>query len=162
MLGRFVKLCQTLYDVKRHLFTIKLDGSTNILVEKQYDGYVQYWSEGVDKFLNRYCGSLFPEPCTSNDLVEHFKQFAVGNELDSNYLLPRIMNGPNSNLVFQEKLSKHLRDNLDKSFLNLGTCSLHLVHAAFCWGTKSMSFNPVQFLVDITLLNNGTISLNIS
>ena len=160
MLDRFVKLC--IYDVKRHLFTIKLDVSTNRLVDKQYDGYVQYWSEGEHKDLNRYCGSLFPGPGTSNDLVDHFKQFAVDNELDSNYLLPRSMNGPNLNLVFQEKLSKHLRDNLDKSFLNLGTCSLHPVHTAFRWGTKSMSFNLVQFLVDIMLLNNGTISLKIS
>ena len=160
MLDRFVKLC--IYDVERHPFTIKLDVSTNRLVDKKYDGYVQYWSEGEHKVLNRYCGSLFPGPGTSNDLVNHFKQFVVDNELDSNYLLPRSMNGPNLNLVFQEKLSKYLRDNLDKSFLSLGTCSLHPVHTAFCRGTKSMSFNLVQFLVDIMLLNNGTISLNIS
>ena len=37
----------------------------------------------------------------------------------------------NMNLVFQEKLFKHLRDNLDKSFLNLGSCFLNHVHTTF-------------------------------
>ena len=60
------------------------------------------------------------------------------NELDSNYLLYLSMDGPNVNLAFQEKLSKHLRDNLDKSFLSPGTCSLHPVHIAFIRGITSM------------------------
>ena len=59
------------------------------------------------------------------------------------------------NLAFQEKLSKHLSDNLDKSFLNLGTCSLHPVHTAFHGGITSMSFNLDQFFTDIHKCSTG-------
>ena len=53
------------------------------------------------------------------------------------------------NLAFQEKLSKHLRDNLNKSFLNLDTYVLHPVQTAFCRGAASMSFNLGHFFTDI-------------
>ena len=58
------------------------------------------------------------------------------------------------NLAFQEKLSKHLRDNLDKSFLNLGTCSLHPAHTDFRRGITSMSFDLGQFFMDIHFFFN--------
>ena len=61
------------------------------------------------------------------------------NLIDPIYLLHPSMDGPNVNLAFQEKLSKHLRDNLDKPFFNLAT--LHFVHTAFRWGITSMSFD---------------------
>ena len=118
-------------------------------MDKQYDGYVQYWSYSEHKIVNRYCGSPFLGHCTSDDLVDHFKQFMLDNELVPNYLLHLGMDGPNVNLAFQEKLSKYLRDNLDKSFLNLGTCSLHPVHTAFRRGITSMSCDLGQFFTDI-------------
>ena len=91
---------QLTYDVKRCAFTFKFDESTNRLVDKQYDGYIQYLSESEHKFLNRYCGSLFFGHCTSDDLVDHFKQFVVDSEVDPNYLLHLSMDGPNMNLAF--------------------------------------------------------------
>ena len=72
----------------------------------------------------------------------------VDNEFDTNSLLHLSMDGPNVNLAFQEKLSKHLRDNLNKSFVNLGTCSLHSVHPAFHRGITSVSFNLDQVFMD--------------
>ena len=139
---------QLIYDVKRHSFTFKFDESTNRPIDKQYNEYVQYWSESEHKALNKYCCSLFLGHCTSDDLVDHFKQFVVDNELDTNSLLHFSMDGPNVNLAFQEKLSKHLRDNLNKSFVNLGTCSLHSVHPAFHWGITSVSFDLDQVFMD--------------
>ena len=72
----------------------------------------------------------------------------VDNEFDTNSLLHLSMDGPNVNLALQEKLSKHLRDNLNKSFVNLGTCSLHSVHPAFHRGITSVSFNLDQVFMD--------------
>ena len=64
---------QLTYDDKRRPFIFKFHESTNELIDKQYDGYVQYWSESGHKFPYRYCGSLFLGHCTSDDLVNHFK-----------------------------------------------------------------------------------------
>ena len=138
----------TLPCTARNNLIMKFDESTNKLGNRQYDRYVQYWSESDYIFLNRYCDSLFLGHCNSDDLVDHFKQFVVDNELDPNYLL-FTMDEPNVNLVSHEKLSKHLRDNLAKSFLNLGTCSLHPMHTAFCQGITSISFDLDLFFMDI-------------
>ena len=55
-------------------------------------------------------------------------------------------------LAFQEKLSQHTRDNLDKSFLNLSTCSLHPVYTAFRRGITNIFFDLDQFFTDIHFL----------
>ena len=64
--------------------------------------------------------------------------------LDSNFLLQLAMDGPNVNTCFQEKLLKDLEEELDKSVLKLGTCSLHPVHTAFRKGINKLSFDRVQ------------------
>ena len=81
--------------------------------------------------------------------MDHFKQFMVDNKPERNYLLHLSMDRPNLNLTFQEKLSKYLRDNLEMSFLNLSTHSLHPVHTAFHQGITSVFFNLDQFFIDI-------------
>ena len=75
---------QLIYDVKRSPFTFKFDESTTRFVDEQYDGYIQYLSESEHNVLSRYSGSLFLGHCTSDDLVDHFKQFVMDNELDPN------------------------------------------------------------------------------
>ena len=77
---------QLIYDIKRGPFSFKFDGTTNRLVDKQYDGYVQYWSVVSTKLLTGIVAPSFGH-CTSDDLVDHFKQFMLDNELDPNYLL---------------------------------------------------------------------------
>jgi len=37
------------YDVRNTPFCFKFDETTNIQVVKQYDGYLQYWSENLGK-----------------------------------------------------------------------------------------------------------------
>ena len=88
---------------KDTLLTSSLMKASIDLMTNTVDGYVQYLSESEHKVLNRYCGSLFLRHWASDDLVDHFKQFVVDNELDTNYLLHISMDGPNVNLAFQEK-----------------------------------------------------------
>ena len=131
--------------VERCPFTFKFNENNSRLVNKQYDECFQYWLESEYKVLNRYCGSLFLWHCTIGDLLDHFKQYLVKSEFDPNYLLRLSLDAPNVKLAFQEKLQKHLRDNLNKS---LGTCSLHPVHTTFCRGITSVSFNLDQFFTE--------------
>ena len=84
--------------------------------------------------------------------MDHFKQLVVDNELDPNCLLHLSTDGPNVNLAFQEKLlSEHLRDNLDKLFLNLFTSSLNPVHTTLRQGITSMYFYLDQFLTSFSV-----------
>ena len=138
-----------IFDVKRTPFTFKFDETTNQNVDKQYDGYLQYWSNEESKIVNRYCGSLFLGHCYSDDLVDHFKHFMADNELNPDYLLHLGMDGPSTNLAFQRKLGEALDKTHKTSFLNLGTCSLHPVHTAFRKGITSMACDIDSLFIDL-------------
>ena len=43
----------------RSAYTFKFNETTNRQVQKQYDGYLQYWSNESNEIVNSHCGSLF-------------------------------------------------------------------------------------------------------
>ena len=118
-------------------YSFLFDETTNSQVKKQYDGYVIYWSKRSDRIVHSYCGSLFFGHCTAVDLVEHYEECVKQLDIDSKFLLHFGMEGPNVNLPFEDKLTQKLSE-VDTSFLNLGSCSLHPVHSAFQKGIKQL------------------------
>ena len=116
-------------DVKNSPYTFKFDEATNWQVQKQYDGYLQYWSNKSNEIVNSYCGSLFSDHYTSKNL-------------DSSFLLHLGMDGPNVNLSFEEKLIGNLKGETGKHILKLGSCSVHPVHATF---RKRVLILPLDF-----------------
>ena len=135
-------------DLKGKPFSFKFDETTTSQVKKQYDGYVQYWSECHKGVVIAYCGTLFVEHCPAEKLVEHFYEFVKKVGLDVNYMLHLGMDGPNVNKKFQRLLLES--DGLGKTtFLDIGTCALHIVHNAFRKGVSSLKFDVDQFALDI-------------
>ena len=70
-------------------------------VKKQYDGYVQYWSN-EQNLVSVYCGSLFVGHCFSKDLLAHFLKFGEEMQWEPDLLLQLGMDGPNVNLKFEK------------------------------------------------------------
>ena len=69
--------------------------------------------------LFRFCGSLFIGHCRSDQLVEHYNEFATDMGWDSSCLLHLGIDAPNVNLKFQKDL-KHISKNPTiKNFLTL-------------------------------------------
>lgn len=62
-------------DLKKKVFIFKFDETTTQQVKKQYDGYVQYWSERHQCFNVSDCGTLFVDHCPAEKLLEHFLEF---------------------------------------------------------------------------------------
>ncbi len=80
-----------------------------------------------------FVGSLFIGHCSADNLVEHFYKFM--NDLlglNAKYLLHIAMDGPTVNKSFQRKLLKDLQERYDTTFLNIGSCSLHIVNNSYC------------------------------
>ena len=71
-------------DLKGKPFSFKFDETTTSQTKKQYDGYVQYWSDRFDAVTMAYCGSLFVDHCPSEKLVEQFYEFIKRLVLISN------------------------------------------------------------------------------
>ena len=94
-----------------------------------------YWSKQDCRVVCRYCSSLFVGHCDADTLVKHYVDFVKAPGLDSSMLLHFGMDGSNTNLSFERKMAKYLEE-MNTTFLMIGTCSLHPVHSAFSKGIK--------------------------
>ena len=69
-------------DFLQKAISFKFDETTTCQTKKQYDGFVQYWSNSFNKVVLVYCGSLFVDNCPTEKLVEQFYQFIEKVGLD--------------------------------------------------------------------------------
>ena len=74
-LGPFVK-DELITDVQKTPYSFKFDETTTSQMKNQYDGYFSFFSKKLRKIVTSYCDSLFVGHCTSDDLVDHFFEFA--------------------------------------------------------------------------------------
>ena len=120
-------------DVADTPFSSLFDKTTNSQVKNIFD--VMYWSKQDCRVVCRYCSSLFVGHCDADTLVKHYVDFVKALGLDSSMLLHFGMDGSNTNLSFERKMAKYLEE-MNTTFLMIGTCSLHPVHSAFSKGIK--------------------------
>ena len=137
-----------LNDFNKPPFT-KFDETTTSRLKKQYDAYVQFWSNTTNQIVNRYCGSLFVGHYRSEQLLGHFDEFAKELDWDPSFLLHIGMDGPNVNLKFQKDLKKHCEETSGETFLDIDTCTLHEAHTSFKKGVKMLPIDIDQFAVDL-------------
>ena len=100
-------------DYKNTPFCFKFDETTTSQIKKQYDGYIQFYSESLKKIVTCYCGSLFVGHCTAEHLLDHFFHFMKNLNLDSDFLISISMDGPNVNKSFEKKLWKCFNEKLE-------------------------------------------------
>ena len=115
-------------------FVISFDESFNEELEKeQMDFIVRYFKDGEVK--SRYLSSGFLGHTTAKDLKRAFEECTEKLDLES--LIQVSMDGPNINrkmlgLIVEDRNSNETYPNL----LDVGSCSLHVVHGAFRTGMK--------------------------
>lgn len=133
-------------DFRDTAFTFKFDETTNCQVKKQYDGHLQYYSKKFERVVNQYCGSPFIGHCNAEQLKDHFFDFGKKSNWNLNYVGK---DGPNVNLKFEKDLVAELKQVHGKEILDIGTCSLHPVHTAYCKGLKSVGFDYDKFAQEL-------------
>ena len=115
-------------------FVISFDESFNEELEKeQMDFIVRYFKDGEVK--SRYLSSGFLGHTTAKDLKRALEECT--EKLDLTNLIQVSMDGPNINwkmldLIVEDRNSNETYPNL----LDVGSCSLHVVHGAFITGMK--------------------------
>ena len=137
-------------DIADKPFSFKFDETTTSQVKKQYDGYVTYFSDTSQTIETAFCGSLFVGHCTAKDLLSHFYEFINKLGLKTYFLLSLGMDGPSVNKSFAEQLKIAL-DADSTSFIDIGSCPLHIANNAFLEGLKQLkdSVNLDQFAIDL-------------
>ena len=125
-------------------FVISFDESFNKEPEKeQMDFIVRYFKDGEVK--SRYLSSGFLGHTTAKDLKRAFEECT--EKLDLKNLIQVSMDGPNVNwkmldLIVEDRNSNETYPNL----LDVGSCSLHVVHGAF-----RTSMKQTGWVIDLLL-----------
>ena len=61
-----------IFDIDKTPFSFLFYKTTNSQLQKQYDGYIRYWSKCQKEVVTADFGSLFIGHCDSNQLMEHY------------------------------------------------------------------------------------------
>jgi len=116
-------------------FTISFDESLNKVSQRgQMDIVVRFWNDETNRVSTRYLTSAFLGHSTSVDLLNAFTTSVAGQNLNMKKMLQVSMDGPNVNLAFLRELKGYLKnigDPDDPELLEMGTCSLHVVHGSY-------------------------------
>ena len=100
------------------------------------DLLVRYWDDEVKEVVTLYFGSEFLGHTHAGDRRDKFLKGLT--PLYKANMVQASMGGPSTNWKFYEELVK-LRDEQDPDIpllLNLGSCSLHVIHGAFKTGAQ--------------------------
>lgn len=125
-------LIQEISDTK---YVICMDEAMNSIAQKgQMDLIIRYWHSGKNVVQVRYLNSVFLNHATAQDLYEKFCEGS--KELNLKNLLQISMDGPSVNIKFLRHLKDEMKDAKGYSLLDLGTCSLHIIHGAFQRGNN--------------------------
>ena len=130
------------------------DESLNEVTQtSEMDLYVRFWDVNANRVKNRYFGSSFLGHTTSKDLLTHFND--VVKDLEPSKLYQISMDGPNVNLKFFDDFSRSFAENNLHSLVNIGVCSLHVVHGSLKsgeeitqWGLKKILSSAYRILHD--------------
>ena len=143
-----------LADLKQtSCFVVSFDESFNHELQKeQMDFTVRYFKN--NKVESRYLTSLFLGHTTAKDL----KKFEEATEqLDMKKLLQISMDGPNVNWKLLDTIAEDRSSNEQYPILlNVGSCSLHVVHGAFRNGIKQTNWEIDLLLRSLHSLFNET------
>ena len=125
-------------------FVILFDESLNPdLHEKQMDFFVRFIKDG--KVEMRYLGSAFLGYTTAADLKRNFDE--ATKDLDKRKMIQVSMDGPNVNWKLLSSIVDEWQSNDDyPELLDIGSCSLHVIHGAFRKG-----MNKTNWGIDLIL-----------
>ena len=103
------------------------------------DMIVRFWNSESNKVAERYFNSEFKGHATTADMLTHLKNGMA--LLYSSSLVQISMDGPNVIVGFYHKLFQERKDDELTNLLNIGSCSLHVVHGSFKKGAKESGWN---------------------
>ena len=125
---------QLLNELKEaQCFVISFDESLNTeLHEEQMDFVVRYFNK--DRVTCRYLTSEF----LGHTHVDDLKKFEEGiKDLEKKKMLQVSMDGPNVNWKLYDSIVEEWNENDDyPDLIDIGSCSLHVVHGAFRTGVQ--------------------------
>ena len=117
------------------MFSFWFDESLNEATQtSEMDLYIRFWDVNLNKVNVRYFGFTFLGHGTHQDLLTHFQE--VTKEIKYSHLYQVSIDSPSVNLKFYQEFSTRFKENNSHSLLDIGSCSLHIVHRSFTAGAE--------------------------
>ena len=107
--------------------------------------HVRYWSSSKNQICVRYLDSKFMGHATANDLLENFSD-VINNVDGGNRMIQVSMDRPSTNWKFFNLLQKDRVEKEQHNLIDIGSCSLHIIHGAFKTGAESAGWNMKAIL----------------
>ena len=100
---------------------------------------MRYW-DVIDNEVNvRYWGSTFLGHVRHQDMLNNF--IGIWKDLNLGLLYQLSMDVPNVNLKFYQEVTKKRKEQTFHSRLDIGSCSLHIIHGNFKTGAEKFKWN---------------------
>ena len=109
----------------------------------QMDLHFRHWDVN-DKVKVKYWTSAFLGHSAAFDLLTHFNENLSG--FDSSRMFQVFMDGSSTNWKFLDDLDKHRKGNEMSQPINIGSCSLHVIHGAFKTAIESTTWDIKETL----------------
>jgi hypothetical protein len=155
--GLFPHFKQMILDeiLKSPFMTVLFDESLNDSIQKsEMDILVRYWNEGENKVTVRYWTAKFLVHTCCDDFVAVLHDGLT--ELEETKMIQISMDGPNTNLKLLREIQDERQNNKLSSLIDIGSCSLHLIHGAFKTGSEKSSWDLHKILKGaFTLLHDS-------
>ena len=118
-----------------NIFAVSFDESLNkVLQEEQMDVQVGYWNEAAKQVNTRFFDSQFLKRPNAKNLFECLTSSLKNLLLEQ--LLQLSMDGPNTNWSVLKLLQEDRCEKDYPNIIDIGSCSLHVVHGAFKSGMR--------------------------
>ena len=105
----------------------------------QIDLNIRFWNNNLNRVESRYFDSQFLGYPTAKNLLESLKtSLTMINSIDLTQLS---MDRPSVNWLLLDLLKKQRVQQELPKLLNIGSCSLHVIHGAFKSGLQSVEWN---------------------
>ena len=102
------------------------------------DSSIRFWNNETGVVCSRYFDSKFLLRPNSKNLFE--KLLESTKLLDLSKLLQLSMGGPNVNWDVLKLMSNHQEEKQHPNIINIGSCSLHIIHGALQRGINSQNW----------------------
>ena len=138
--------------VKSNLpFSLHFDETTNTQVKKQVDLILHYWSPTHEEVWIAYYTSLFFGHAEGDKVAQKMFGKLMNDQIPVNRMASLIHDGPNVNKTIFQRLNEMIMEVYPEypSLIELGSCSIHIVHNAFGDGLGQFGKEIDQLCLDL-------------
>lgn len=132
--------------MKSRKIVVCFDKAMNRISQRgQMDIVIRFWNDETNADSSRYFGSSFLGQASAQCLFTSFKEALT--EVPLTMLMQISMDGPAVNWKFLDLLVDSLQEDHDGAHLiEMGSCSLHIIHGTFQTGHKASGWSVNAYL----------------